>query len=741
MARKKKVVEEKKIIPAEVREQGITDTLETNYMPYSMSVIISRAIPEIDGFKPSHRKLLYTMYKMGLLSQNADRTKSANVVGATMKLNPHGDMAIYETMVRLTIGNEALLHPLVDSKGSFGKQYSKMAFAASRYTEVKLDPFCAELFSGIDKDAVDFVDNYDSTMKEPKLLPVTFPNVLVTPNMGIAVGMASNICSFNLAEVCDTAIGLIKDEDFDITTTLLGPDFSTGGNIIYNKEQMDSVYSTGRGTIKVRAKYKFDKDSNCIEVYEIPYTTDAETIIDKLADLIKSGKIKEISDVRDEIDLKGLKIAIDVKKGTDPDKLMTKLFKLTTLEDDFSCNFNILISGTPMLLGVKDIILEWHAYRCECLKREIYYDLQQKNSALHLLKGLEKILLDIDKAIAIIRNTENDADVIPNLCDGFDIDELQAEFVADIKLRNLNKEHILKKTAQIKNLTDEINELESILMSSNKLNRLIIKQLTQIKEKFGKPRKTDIIYEDVEIYDGSAEVEEEFSAHAVLTAEGYFKRITFQSLRGNDVQKLKEGDSVVFSEEVSSKNELLFFTDKAQVYKTRLSNFDVVKASALGEYVPAKLGFEQDEKIIFFSVQSDFSNRLLIVFENGKSVIITMSGFETKNNRKKLTAAFCSSQKVAFMHELKKGEEKDIFIKTHLGKALVINTSLIPLKATRTSIGVQTISLKANDKVNFACAVETMAKKPLPKYKKSKIPSSGMVYSEIDIDLNQTTLI
>ena len=741
MARKKKETEEKIIVPAEVREQGITDTLETNYMPYSMSVIISRAIPEIDGFKPSHRKLLYTMYKMGLLSQSAERTKSANVVGQTMKLNPHGDMAIYETMVRLTRGNEALLHPLVDSKGSFGKQYSKMAFAASRYTEVKLDPFCAELFSGIDKDAVDFVDNYDSTMKEPKLLPVSFPNVLVTPNMGIAVGMASNICSFNLSEVCDTAIGLIKDEDFDITTTLKGPDFSTGGSIVFDKEQMDSIYNTGRGTVKIRAKYRFDKSSHCIEVYEIPYTTDAETIIDKLADLIKAGRIKEISDVRDEIDLKGLKIAIDIKKGTDPDKLMTKLFKLTTLEDDFSCNFNILISGTPMLLGVKDIILEWHAYRSECLKREIYYDLQQKNSTLHLLKGLEKILLDIDKAIAIIRNTENDADVIPNLCDGFDIDVLQAEFVADIKLRNLNKEHILKKTAQIKNLTDEIAELESVLMSSNKLNRLIIKQLTQIKEKFGKPRKTDIIYDQVEVYDTSSEAEEEFTAYAFLTAEGYFKRITSQSLRGNDVQKLKEGDRMIFSGEVSSLSELLFFTDKAQVYKAKLSMFEVVKASALGEFVPVKLGFDPGEKIVFFSVQSNFDNRLFIAFENGKCVIIPMAGFETKNNRKKLTAAFCATQSPVFMTVLDKGEEKDIFIKTHLGKAVVVNTSLVPLKSTRTSIGVQVISLKANDKVESVCTVESMSKKPLPKYKKTKIPSSGMVYNEIDIELNQTTLI
>ncbi len=741
MAKKKKDIQQEELVFAEVREQPITDVLETNYMPYSMSVIISRAIPEIDGFKPAHRKLLYTMYKMGLLSQNADRTKSANVVGQTMKLNPHGDMAIYETMVRLTRGNEALLHPLVDSKGSFGKQYSRMAFAASRYTEVKLEQFCTELFSGIDKEAVDFVDNYDSTMKEPKLLPVSFPNVLVTPNMGIAVGMASSICSFNLAEICDTTIGLIKDENFDITTTLLGPDFSTGGNIVYNKEQMDLIYNCGKGTVKIRSKYTFDKSSNCIEVYEIPYTTDAETIIDKLAELVKSGRVKEIVDVRDEIDLKGLKIAIDVKRGTDVDKLMTKLFKLTPLEDDFSCNFNILISGTPMQLGVKDIITEWHAFRSECLRREIYYDLQQKNSLLHLLEGLEKILLDIDKAIAIIRRTENDADVVPNLCDGFDIDVLQAEYVADIKLRNLNKEHILKKTAQIKNLKDEIEELESILKSTSKLNRMIIKQLTQIKEKYGKPRKTDIIYDKVETYDVTEEPEEEFTAFAVATAEGYFKRITFQSLRGSDVQKLKEGDKIIFSGEISSKSELIFFTDKAQAYKTRLSAFENVKASSLGEFVPVKLEFEQDEKPIFFTAVDDFDKRLFIAFENGKCVIIPMAGFATKNNRKKLTGAFCPTQSVAYMQVLNKGEEKDIFIKTHLGKAVVINTALVPLKSTKTSIGVQVVTLKANDKVDYVCQVDDMKKKPLPKYRKNKIPSVGLVYNEIDIEENQTTLI
>ncbi len=741
MAKKKTEKEEKIIIPALPREQNITETLETNYMPYSMSVIISRAIPEIDGFKPSHRKLLYTMYKMGLLSQNSERTKSANVVGATMKLNPHGDAAIYETMVRLTRGNEALLHPFVDSKGSFGKQYSKMAFAASRYTEVKLDPFCQELFSGIDKDAVDFTDNYDSTMKEPKLLPVTFPNILVTPNMGIAVGMASSICSFNLGEICDTACELIRDPDFDISETLQGPDFSTGGVIVYDKEQMDSIYNFGKGSVRIRSKYRFDKSTHTIEVYEIPYTTNAETIIDKLAELVKSGRVKEISDVRDEIDLKGLKIAIDVKKGTDPDKLMTKLFKLTTLEDDFSCNFNVLISGTPMLLGVKDIILEWHAYRAECLKRQIYFELQQKNDLLHLLHGLEKILLDIDRAIAIIRNTESDADVIPNLCEGFDIDETQAEYVAEIKLRNINKEYILKKTRQIEDLQDEINELEALLMSPKKLNKKIIDQLVEIKKKYAKPRKTEILKGGVEVYNAAEEVEEEFSAYCVYTKEGYFKRISKQSIRVADEQKLKDGDSILFEGEISSRAELLFFTDKAQVYKAKLSNFEGTKASLMGDFAPAKLGFDAGEKPIFFTFTQNFDSRLFISFTNGKCVIIPMESFVTKTNRKKLTAAFCEKQEVAGMFVLQKGEEKDVFLKSRAGRALVVNTSLVPLKATRSSQGVQVFTLKNSDVVDAVCPTDALKTPPLPRYKKTKIPSSGGIFNEIDLDVNQTTLI
>lgn len=741
MAKRKSVNEEKVINPAEVREQCITQTLETNYMPYSMSVIISRAIPEIDGFKPSHRKLLYTMYKMGLLNSNTERRKSANVVGETMKLNPHGDAAIYETMVRLTRGNEALLHPFVDSKGSFGKQYSKMAFAASRYTEVKLDPFCQELFSGIDKDAVDFVDNYDSTVKEPKLLPVTFPNILVTPNMGIAVGMASNICSFNLAEICDATCELIRDSDADITAIIKGPDFSTGGVIVYDADQMDSIFRYGVGTVKIRSKYRFDKKTNTIEIYEIPYTTNAETIIDKLAELVKSGKVKEISDVRDEIDLKGLKIAIDVKKGTDPDKLMQKLFKYTTLEDTFSCNFNVLISGTPMQLGVRDLILEWHAYRTECFKRQIYFELRQKSDLLHLLQGLEKILLDIDKAISIIRNTESDADVIPNLCMGFDIDEMQAEYVADIKLRNINKEYILKKTRQTEELQKEIEELESLLMSPRKLDKKIISQLEDIKKKYSKPRKTEIVYNDTPVWVEEEEEEEEFFAYCVYTKEGYFKRITRQSIRANDEQKLKDGDEIAFDGEISSKNELIFFTDKAQVYKAKLSAFDNSKASALGDFVPAKLGFDNGEKPIFFTFTQNFDSRLFICFDNGKCVFIPMEAYATKTNRKKLTLAYCGKQAVASMMTLQKGEEKDIFIKSKLGKALVVNSSLIPLKSTRASQGVQVISLKGQDCVEIAVFVDEMAVKPLPKYKKSKIPSAGSVYNEIDIEANQTVLI
>lgn len=737
MAKKKAVKTEPEIEIAPAREQDITQTLELNYMPYAMSVIISRAIPEIDGFKPSHRKLLYTMYKMGLL--NGPRTKSANVVGQTMKLNPHGDMSIYETMVRLTKGNEALLHPFVDSKGSFGKQYSKMAFAASRYTEVKLAPICAELFGGIEKEAVDFVDNYDNTLKEPKLFPTSFPNILVSPNVGIAVGLASTICSFNLAEVCDTTIALLKDPDHDISTTLLAPDFSTGGRLIYNKTQLDSVYSTGRGSIKVRAKYTVEAKGNCIEIIEIPYTTNVEAIIDKIEELVKSGKIKEISDIRDETDLNGLKIAIDTKKGTDPDKLMAKLYKLTPLEDDLSCNFNVIIEGTPMLMGVRQILNEWHAYRTECIKRETYYDLTQKSKQLHLLRGLEKILLDIDKAIKIIRETENDSEVVPNLARGFDIDEEQAEYIADIKLRNLNKEYILNRTAQIEKLEKEIADLEEILSSQKKLDKLIIKQLEQVKSKYGQPRKTEIIYED-DIVDITPEKEEVYPVFAVCTREGYFKKISMQSIRGNDEQKLKDDDKVMFSSEIPSDSELLFFTSKAQVYKAHLSEFDNIKASQLGDYVPAKLEFESDERLIFFAVEKEYDDRILLCFANGKCVVIPMSVYKTKTNRRKLTGAFSDACECIGIFRLDKNSEKDIFLKTKLGRALAINSSLVPLKSTRSSIGVQVISLKKGDGVVFSDFAENMGASLLPRYKKNKIPSAGMIFNEIDITENQEKL-
>jgi len=642
---KRNIVKEEAVeITAVTREIPITSTLEDNYMPYSISVIKARAIPEIDGLKPSHRKLLYTMYKMGLLGET--RTKSANVVGQTMKLNPHGDAAIYETLVRLTRGNEALLHPFIDSKGSFGKQYSKMAYAASRYTEVKLDSICNELFSGIDKDAVDFVDNYDATLKEPTLLPTTFPNILVSPNMGIAVGLSSNICSFNLSEICDTTIGLIEDENFDIYKTLKAPDFSTGGKLIYNPEQIRSVYETGRGSFKVRASYVVKKGDgcNCIEITNIPYTTNVEAIMDKIEALTKAGRLKEISDARDETDKGGLKLTLDLKRGTDPEKLMNRLYKLTTLEDDFNCNFNVLIAGTPKLLGVRELLLEWHAFRCECLKRELYFTLTQKKERYHLLLGLEKILVDIDKAIRIVRSTENDKDVIPNLMAGFGIDELQATFIADIKLRNLNKEYILSKVSETEKLKKEIADLEATIKSSKKIDAIIIKQLVEIKKKYGIDRKTEIIGES--FAEEEVEVEEEYRMHVAVTREGYFKLIPLQSIKMSDNHKLKEGDEIVFSNDISSNEELLFFTDKAQVYKGRFKDFEVTKASALGDYVPTKLGFDDGERVIFFTHTLDFSEKVLIFYENGKSLAFPINVYQTKQNRRKLTAAFSDASPV-----------------------------------------------------------------------------------------------
>ncbi len=736
MAKKSKnTVAQENIVPAVVVDQHITDTLEENYMPYAMSVIISRAIPEIDGFKPSHRKLLYTMYKMGLL--NGNRTKSANVVGQTMKLNPHGDAAIYETMVRLTRGNEALLHPFVDSKGSFGKQYSKMAYAASRYTEVKLESICSEIFSGIDRDAVDMADNYDNTLKEPALLPTTFPNILVSPNTGIAVGMASSICSFNLSEICEAAIMLIKDPVCDFRDVLKAPDFSTGAQLLVSKSKLDEIYETGRGNIRLRSKYSYQKSYNCIEITEIPYSTTSDAIMDKIEELVKAGKLKEISDARDETDINGLKIAIDLKRGYDPDKVMAKLFKLTPLEDDFSCNFNILICGHPKVMGIREIISEWHAWRTECVKRELYHDLEQKTQKLHLLKGLEKILLDIDKAIAIIRRTENDRDVIPNLCDGFDIDIIQAEYIADIKLRNLNKEYILNRTADISNLEAEIEDIENTLKSNKKIDAIIIKQLTYVKNKYGIPRKTEIVYEDTAVYEPENEKEEDYQVFAVMTKDGYFKKITLQSIRGNDEQKLKEGDEIVYSGEIFNSSELLFFTSEFNLYKAKMSDFDAVKSSALGEYIPSKLDFEADEKVTGFLPESEFKGRILFVYSNGKAVIVPADSYKTKLNRKKLIGAIASEAPLVNLLKLKENEERDVLIRSHNNRIMLLKTSLIPQKQKRNSAGVQVLKLRAGDFIESVMFAENSSDTNISKYRKTSIPSPGFIYNPIDISENQ----
>ncbi|MBE6688016.1 MAG: topoisomerase IV [Ruminococcaceae bacterium] len=736
MAKKSKNAKpEKEIIHAAAVDQLITDTLEVNYMPYAMSVIISRAIPEIDGFKPSHRKLLYTMHKMGLL--NGKLTKSANVVGQTMKLNPHGDAAIYETMVRLTRGNEALLHPFVESKGSFGKQYSKMAYAASRYTEVKLDPICSEIFNGIDKDSVDMIDNYDSTMKEPSLLPTSFPNVLVSPNTGIAVGMASSICSFNLAEICDTAIMLIKDPAGDFREVLKAPDFSTGAQLLVSKSKLEEIYETGRGNIRLRSKYTYQKDDNCIEVTEIPYSTTSDAIMDKIEELVKAGKLKEVTDARDETDINGLKIAIDIKRNADPDKVMAKLFKLTPLEDDFSCNFNILICGHPKVMGIREIISEWHAWRAECVKREVYYDLEQKTSKLHLLRGLEKILLDIDKAISIIRHTENDRDVIPNLCNGFDIDIIQAEFIADIKLRSLNKEYILNKTAEIEKLEKEIEDLEDTLKSSKRIDNIIIKQLSNVKNKFGIPRKTEIVYEDTVTYEPESEKIEDYPVFAVMTKDGYFKKITMQSIRGNDEQKLKDGDEIVYSGEILNSSELLFFTSDFNLYKAKMSDFEPVKSAALGEYIPSKLMFDKDEKVVGFLPETDFKGRILFAYANGKAVIVPADSYQTKLNRKKLLAAIAGESPLVKLLKLNENEERDILLRSHSNRIMLIKSSLIPQKQKRNSAGVQVFKLRAGDFVESVMFAEDSSDTKISKYRKTSVPSPGFIYNPIDINENQ----
>lgn len=717
----------------EVQKQYITDTLETNYMPYAMSVIMSRAIPEIDGFKPSHRKLLYTMYKMGLLKNG--RTKSANIVGSTMKLNPHGDAAIYETMVRLATGNETLLHPYVDSKGNFGKAYSSdMEYAASRYTEAKLAPIAEELFRDIDKDTVDFVDNYDATTTEPTLFPVTYPSILVNSNLGIAVGMASNICSFNLAEVCDTVIGMLRDKDHDITTTLLAPDFSGGGRLIYNPEEIAKIYETGRGSVKVRSVYQYDAKNNCIEITEIPSSTSLEAIIAKIVELAKAGKIKEINDIRNETDLSGLKISIDLKRGTDPDKLMNRLFALTPLEDSFSCNFNILIGGVPQVLGVKDILTEWIAFRAECIRRRVYFDLSRCKERLHLLKGLQKILMDIDKAISIIRATEEEAEVVPNLMIGFGIDKIQAEYVAEIKLRHLNREYILKRTADIEALEKAIADMEDILKSKARIRTIMINELRDVTKKYGQPRKTQLLYStDVEAE--LSDIEEEipdYPCTLFFTKEGYFKKIQPNSLRMSSEHKFKEGDSMLLSIETSNNHDLLFFSDKCSVYKSKASDFSDTKASVLGDYIPTKVGFDAGENAIYMVVaDKDYSGYMVFFFENGKVAKVPLSAYTTKANRHKLINAYADKSPLVAMYYIK--EDCEFLISSTAGRRLLLHTGAINPKTTRNTIGVQALTLKKAHRLDKAVPfVEGMVAKP-SRYRTKSLPAAGSMLQSEDI--------
>lgn len=722
----------------EVVEQRIATTIEENYMPYAMSVILSRAIPEIDGFKPSHRKLLYTMYKMNLLT--GSRTKSANIVGQTMRLNPHGDSAIYDTMVRLSRGYEALLHPFVDSKGNFGKFYSRdMAWAASRYTEAKLDSICNELFRDIDKDTIDFVDNYDNTMKEPTLLPATFPSVLVNANTGIAVGMASSICSFNLKEICDTTIALLKDKNHDISTTIPAPDCSGGADIIYDKKVFDDIYATGRGSFKMRSKYVYDKKANCIDITGIPQSTTSEAVIEKIIDLVKLNKIKEISDVRDETGLDGLKITIDLKRGTDPEKLMLKLFKMTPLEDSFSCNFNILIGGIPKVMGVREILEEWIAFRTECVRRRTYFDLNKKKDKLHLLKGLQKILLDIDKAVRIVRETREEADVIPNLISGFGIDEIQAEYVAEIKLRHLNREYILKRTEEISELEKAVADLEEILESKSKIKQIIIKELKEVGKKYGQPRKCQLLpVEELQSVEDVVEAVPDYPVNVFFTKEGYFKKITPQSLRMSSEHKLKEGDSIVFSAETTNSTELLFFTDKAQVYKTKASEFKETKASTLGDYVPAKLGMDEDEKAVYMVVTKDYKGIMLFAFENGKIAKVPLSVYATKTNRKKLTGAYSDKDPIASIMFI--AEDADIVVKSSYGRVLLFNTELLAEKASRATIGVNVITLKKGQKLaSIELYREGMFAKP-NRYRPKNIPAVGSTMT-VEDKAEQLTII
>ena len=714
---------------AAVVEQAITDTLETNFMPYAMSVIVSRAIPEIDGFKPSHRKLLYTMYKMGLLT--GGRTKSANIVGQTMRLNPHGDAAIYDTMVRLSKGYGALLHPFVDSKGNFGKVFSRdMAWAASRYTEAKLAPICQELFRDLDQDAVDFVDNYDNTMKEPSLLPTTYPNILVSANQGIAVGMASQLCGFNLTEVCDATIAFLKNPACDISSILLGPDFPTGGEIICDQAALEEVYRTGRGSIRIRGKYRYVKSENLVEIYEIPYTTTTEAIIDKVAELIKAGKMKEINDMRDETDLSGLKLAIDLKRGVDPDKLMAKLYRTTPLQDAISCNFNVLVGGMPKVMGVRELLEEWCAWRTECVRRRVHFTLSKKRDKLHLLKGLKRILLDIDKAIGIIRETEADADVVPNLMIGFGIDQVQAEYVAEIKLRNINKEYILKRVQEEEALRKEITDLEDLVGSPRRIQKVIIRELEDVSKKYGQPRLTTIVYEhEITSFD-EAEETPDYPVTVFLSQHGYFKKITPQSLRMADVQKYKEEDGPRQSVETSNKAEVMFFTSRQQVYKCRLSEFDDTKASALGDYLPSRLGMDQDESVVGMVLPGDYSGALLFFFENGKAARVELSAYATTSNRRKLTGAYCGKSPLAALVHLK--EERELALYSTEPRALIFSTALLAPKSTRTTQGVQVMTLKPKYRLSEVKPVEEAAITNVARYRCRSIPAAGAVLKEED---------
>ena len=723
---------------AEVLEQPITETLETNYMPYAMSVIVSRAIPEIDGFKPSHRKLLYTMFKMGLLT--GARTKSANIVGQTMRLNPHGDAAIYETMVRLSAGYQALLTPFVDSKGNFGKVFSRdMSYAASRYTEAKLSAICAELFRDIDKDTVDLADNYDGSMKEPSLLPTAFPNVLVSANMGIAVGMASQICGFNLAEVCDTTVAWLRDPEHDLLSTMPAPDFPTGGEIIYDRAQMENIYRTGRGSFKVRARWRYVQKENIIEIYEIPYTTTSEAIIDKVAELIKTGKIREINDMRDETDLSGLRLAIDLKRGADPDKLMQKLFRMTTLQDAFPCNFNILVAGNPRVMGVSEILEEWTAWRIECIRRRVFFDLGKKNEKLHLLKGLERILLDIDRAIDIIRNTELESEVVPNLMMGFGIDQTQAEFVAEIKLRNINREYILKRTSETEELERDIEELESIVNNRRKLKAIIIDELKAISKKYGTPRKTGIVYaSELEEPDEDEQVED-YAVTLFLSCEGYFKKITAQSLRMSGEQKYKDGDGLAVSFESTNRGELLFLTDKQQMYKARVSDFEDGKASVLGIYLPTRLKMDEGESVIAMIDPGDYKKHLLLMFENGKAARIELSAYETKTNRRKLVGACSDKSPVKAVMLI--GEEFDVACYSSDGRALIFNTAQLQPKTSRSTQGVAVMSLKAKRVLERALPLKDSDIQNAARYRVRSIPAAGALIKGEDRAEKQLSLM